>query len=209
MSGSWSGLAGMIADGGPVFVIIMILSVATLTLLLVKAWQFHVVDAFGQRGAEPVVRRVLAGGGGPTDPDLARLSGGIGDAIRAVLAGSVTAMAIAHSAVRLVRDRMRLGLRALEAMAALGPLLGLLGTVLGMIEAFTELGGGKPDPALLASGIAKALVNTAGGLVVAILASAGLAWFESVIDRRDALLDMLLMRAAAARDREATLDARR
>lgn len=209
MGGAWQALAGLIADGGPVFVVILLLSVATLTLLLVKAWQFHVGDAFGQRGAEPIVRQVLSGGPAPAEADLARVTGSLGDALRAIVGGSAAAMAIAHSAVRLVRDRMRFGLRGLEAMAALGPLLGLLGTVLGMIDAFTELGGGRPDPAQLASGIAKALINTAGGLVVAILASAGLAWFESVIDRRDALLDTILMRAAAARDVARPSDARR
>lgn len=60
-------------------------------------------------------------------------------------------------------------LNALGTIAAVSPLLGLLGTVLGMIEMFygiTERGGG--DNALVASGIAEALITTVFGLIVAI-----------------------------------------
>ena len=51
----------------------------------------------------------------------------------------------------------------------ISPLLGLLGTVVGIIEAFMAINStGMGDPALLASGISKALITTAGGLFVAI-----------------------------------------
>jgi biopolymer transport protein ExbB len=58
----------------------------------------------------------------------------------------------------------------LAAVAGLSPLLGLFGTVLGMIESFemVAIAGSMGDPALLASGISKALVTTAFGLFVAI-----------------------------------------
>ena len=77
------------------------------------------------------------------------------------------------------------GLRALELIATIAPLLGLLGTVLGMISAFQALqqAGSQADPALLAGGIWEALLTTAAGMAVAIPASAALTWFEAVIDR--------------------------
>ena len=77
------------------------------------------------------------------------------------------------------------GLRALELIATIAPLLGLLGTVLGMIAAFQALqqAGNRADPALLAGGIWEALLTTAAGMAVAIPASAALTWFEAVIDR--------------------------
>jgi len=58
----------------------------------------------------------------------------------------------------------------LAAIATLSPLLGLFGTVLGMIESFemVAIAGSMGDPSLLASGISKALVTTAFGLFVAI-----------------------------------------
>jgi biopolymer transport protein ExbB len=76
------------------------------------------------------------------------------------------------------------GLRALELIATIAPLLGLLGTVLGMISAFQALqqAGSKADPSLLAGGIWEALLTTAAGMAVAIPASAALTWFEAVID---------------------------
>ena len=58
----------------------------------------------------------------------------------------------------------------LAAIATLSPLLGLFGTVLGMIESFeiVAVAGSMGDPSLLASGISKALVTTAFGLFIAI-----------------------------------------
>ncbi len=78
-----------------------------------------------------------------------------------------------------------IGLRALELIATIAPLLGLLGTVLGMIAAFQALqeSGSRADPALLAGGIWEALLTTAAGMAVAIPASAALSWFEALIDR--------------------------
>ena len=79
----------------------------------------------------------------------------------------------------------RTGLRALELVATIAPLIGLLGTVLGMIAAFQALqtSGNSADPSVLAGGIWEALLTTAAGMAVAIPASAALTWFESVADR--------------------------
>lgn len=66
--------------------------------------------------------------------------------------------------------KMEVSLRGLATVAALAPLLGLLGTVIGMIRAFMviEGQGAHVNPALLAGGIWEALLTTAAGLVVAI-----------------------------------------
>ncbi len=65
--------------------------------------------------------------------------------------------------------RLRKNVRPLATVGSIAPLLGLLGTVLGMIEAFNVVaGGGMGQQELLASGIAKALVTTGAGLSVAI-----------------------------------------
>ncbi len=61
-------------------------------------------------------------------------------------------------------------LNALDTLARGTPLLGLLGTVLGMIKVFFTIGIGQsvPDPSVLAKGIGLALITTAAGLIVAI-----------------------------------------
>ena len=77
------------------------------------------------------------------------------------------------------------GLRALDLIATIAPLVGLLGTVLGMIDAFQALqdSGARADPSALAGGIWEALLTTAAGMAVAIPASMALSWFDSINDR--------------------------
>lgn len=85
-----------------------------------------------------------------------------------------------ESAARIVHDLERY-LNALGTIAATAPLLGLLGTVLGMIEIFGSFtGSGMTNPASLASGIATALITTAAGLIVAIPAL----FFHRYLQRR-------------------------
>ena len=74
-------------------------------------------------------------------------------------------------------------LPTLDIIAQVSPLLGLLGTVIGMISSFNqlELGGSLVDPAVLAGGIWTALLTTAIGLVVAIPALISHHYFEKKI----------------------------
>jgi len=75
---------------------------------------------------------------------------------------------IQEAAARVIHDLERY-LTALGTIAAIAPLLGLLGTVLGMIEIFSAfMGSGMANAPQLASGIATALITTAAGLFVAI-----------------------------------------
>ncbi len=74
-------------------------------------------------------------------------------------------------------------LNALGTIAAVGPLLGLLGTVFGMIEIFSSLmKHGAGDPAALAGGISVALITTAAGLTVAIPSLIFHRYFERLVD---------------------------
>lgn len=88
---------------------------------------------------------------------------------------------------------LRKRLRAIGGLAALAPLLGLFGTVIGMIEAFQALskrsGGGKTE--LLASGISLALIATASGLAVAIMASISYYYLQGKVDQRIHDLELL------------------
>lgn len=91
-------------------------------------------------------------------------------------------------------EQLRQGLRLLELTAAAAPLIGLLGTVFGMIEAFQALenAGSRVDPAALSGGIWEALVTTAAGLVVAIPALAAWHAFDRWLERgRHAMEDRL------------------
>ena len=75
-------------------------------------------------------------------------------------------------------------LRTLGVVANLAPMLGLLGTVIGMIKAFSVISqSGTENPGLVASGISEALMTTAAGLIVGIPALAAYHYFRAKIDR--------------------------
>jgi biopolymer transport protein ExbB len=73
-------------------------------------------------------------------------------------------------------------LTSLGTIASMAPLLGLLGTVIGMIEIFGAQTGGGTNPGQLAHGISIALYNTAFGLIVAIPAMIAYRFFRSKVE---------------------------
>lgn len=188
----WTPLVELTDRGGPVVVVLLGLSVLALAITLVKLAQFARARLWSHAWTAEVVDRAR---NGQLDAALqqARLRRG---ALARVLACAL------EGAVRTDRDEVhlreevegaaaselaRLGsnLRGLDSIASLAPLLGLLGTVLGMIRAFIRLeeAGSRVDPAVLAGGIWEALLTTAVGLTVAIPTLAVLAWLESQVDR--------------------------
>jgi hypothetical protein len=106
---------------------------------------------------------------------------------------------------------LRSWFRPLEVIASLAPLLGLFGTVLGMIKAFQQLesAGSQVNPAILSGGIWEALLTTAVGLAVAIPVVALLNWLERRVDRLAIEMESVLNRFYALElDAEAPAPAR-
>ncbi|MEO7051298.1 MAG: MotA/TolQ/ExbB proton channel family protein [Rhodanobacter sp.] len=107
---------------------------------------------------------------------------------------------------RHVVHRMERYLNTLGTIALIGPLLGLFGTVIGLIRMFMDvMGGGMGDPARMAGGIGEALICTASGLTVAIPAYVLHRYFRSRVagycvqmeKQATALLDDLTLTAPA------------
>jgi biopolymer transport protein ExbB len=100
--------------------------------------------------------------------------------------------AIIDAGERVTND-LRKYLRLLNGISTVSPLLGLLGTVFGMIAAFNEIASadamGRPE--LLAGGIGEALLTTAAGLCVAIPAMIAHLYFAGRVDRLIMDLDRL------------------
>ncbi len=114
-----------------------------------------------------------------------RASSPLGEILAAGLANSkhgreIMKECIEEAAARVVHELERY-LNALGTIAGIAPLLGLLGTVLGMIDIFSAfMGSNMANASVLAGGIAKALITTAAGLFVAIPAL----FFHRFLQRR-------------------------
>ena len=172
--------------GGPVILLLILVSIGTLALILYKTWQYH-----GARvGRDDAIRETLAHwDAGQRGDALARITSSrhfLAPVVQLGLeiAGEDAAKARLESEAERKLNRLEKGFRVLDTVAQLAPLLGLFGTVLGMIEAFQALqdGGSQVDPSALAGGIWVALLTTAAGLAVAMPTSIALSWFEARID---------------------------
>lgn len=90
---------------------------------------------------------------------------------------------VMHSTGRAQLGYLERGLTVLEIIAGISPLIGLLGTVLGMVTVFDAISAqGLGNPEVLSDGISKALITTVAGLCVAIPALAFHSWFSRRAD---------------------------
>ncbi len=189
-------LFGLFALGGPVVAVLFLMSVLTFAVTLYKIWQFSASGV----GRHRVLSEALADwDAGNRQAALAQLSQShsylaplVGDAMTAHGQPGLGERLDAEAGLALAG--LERGFRLLDTIAQLAPLLGLFGTVLGMIEAFQSLqaGGSSVDPSLLAGGIWVALLTTAVGLAVAMPTSMILAWFESRTARERVFADKAL-----------------
>lgn len=193
----------LLERGGAVIWIIAGLSVLALTVILWKVWVLSRIGAWGGAQAEAAVDdwkasgAVVGGAGGGLRLLVVRASM---EALSDPLLSEQDAREETERVARAKLTEARRGLRVLEVIISVAPLLGLLGTVLGMITAFQALqaSGARADPAVLAGGIWEALLTTAAGMAVAIPAALALAWFDAVIERVASDLEDLLARVFLA-----------
>ncbi|GAW34301.1 biopolymer transport protein ExbB [Roseovarius sp. A-2] len=174
-----------IADlGGPVVMILLAVSVITLATILYKLWQFFAVGVGRHRALKEAVAAWDRGDRSTAASALQKSRSYLAPVIEmAFAAGPEDATRLeAEAEVRFAR--LEGGFRLLDSVAQLAPLLGLFGTVLGMIDAFQSLqsAGTQVDPSLLAGGIWVALLTTAAGLAVAMPTAMVLSWFEGRMD---------------------------
>ncbi len=185
-------LMSFVRMGGPAMWAIAALSVLTVALIL---WKIMRLLSFGAwSGGRHTVRALGLWRAGERAAAMQLLSGRRSHRARLALAAMEAAQdasfdreAAEAETGRIARSLLvqaRAGLRGLELASTIGPLLGLLGTVTGMIAAFQALqeAGSRADPATLAGGIWEALLTTAAGMAVAIPAQVALTWFDSVVD---------------------------
>lgn len=180
-------LADLMHRGGPVMWPIVLCSLVAVSVTLRKAcqwlwWRWAVrCGAGGWAGTLAALR------GGASEPSAALgcspYAALVAEALGARGAAFPTAL---EQAARCRIRSLRRGLGVLDTVVTLAPMLGILGTVTGIIASFDLLGAaGAEDPAGVTAGIAEALITTAAGLVVSIVAllplNYGRAWIRDAV----------------------------
>lgn len=185
-----------IADiGGPVVMILMAVSVLTLAVILFKIWQFASAGVGRHKALSQAVDAWDAGNRDGARAALARSTSYLAPVIEQAFTSTSDASERLQAEAELRFTRLERGLRFLDSVAQLAPLLGLFGTVLGMIEAFQSLqnAGAQVDPSILAGGIWVALLTTAVGLVVAMPTALVLSWLEGRMEIERVIADKALL----------------
>lgn len=195
--------------GGIVMYGLMLLSVYAVAVVIFKVVQFRRANVFDRSFIDPALREIKQGDRQKATQTLAGIKGPVARIMR------VTFECVANrdmSTKSREAEIMRVGsgdlrvleshLRGLEMTAAIAPLMGLLGTVSGMIASFSRLNvsGTRVDPTMLAGGIWEALLTTAGGIAVAIPALAAHYILDGIIERMRATMKDVSVQILALED---------
>ena len=175
----------IIAAGWPIWPLIAT-SVFGVAIILERFWSLRESYVIPQNLMEDVKKLVGSG-------SIKR------DAVEALRAnsplGEIMAVAIENqnSSIEIIKDsieeagsqvsyKLERYLGALSTISTVAPLLGLFGTIIGMVELFSSFTSSGHDVAVFARGISIALYNTAGGIVVAVPAMIAFRFFRSKVD---------------------------
>jgi len=175
-----------------VVAILFAISIVAMALVLLKLWQFWSIRIGSREFIAPALSLFARHELDAALVALATVRNPIArvleTAIRAQRRPGVPEETAREEVVRVANfhlERLRSYLRGLEVIGTLSPLLGLFGTVLGMIAAFKQLetAGNQVNASLLSRGIWEALLTTAVGLTIAIPTVAAVTWLERRVDR--------------------------
>ena len=175
----------IIAAGWPIWPLIAT-SVFGVAIILERFWSLRESYVIPQNLMEDVKKLV---GSGSIKRDVV-------EALRANSPlGEIMAVAIENqnSSLEIIKDsieeagsqesyKLERYLGALSTISTVAPLLGLFGTIIGMVELFSSFTSSGHDVAVFARGISIALYNTAGGIVVAVPAMIAFRYFRSKVD---------------------------
>lgn len=172
----------LVGQGGWVVAVQLALSVVAGAVVLRKTWQLGPGGMARRRAIEQALALCDAGQAQAAARQLAQSTGGLARLAVPSPDPSLHGRLMAEADTLLAR--LDSGLRLLESIGQISPLLGLYGTVLGMIEAFQAMqgAGASVDPSVLAGGIWVALLTTAVGLAVAMPVTMVLSWFDSRVE---------------------------
>lgn len=176
--------------GGPVMYPLLLCSLAVITIVIERIWFF-----FSHHGDLDEIKRVvfrLMEKDAPLDAIqyLQRLNHPVARILQAGLVAYGKDINYVEENLKHTGDieikRMEKGLGLLDIIITAAPLMGLLGTVLGIIESFHILSAaaGLPSAVTISRGIAEALITTAAGLIIAVPSLFLLHWLSNLVEKR-------------------------
>ena len=190
------GINSLLDLGGPVVYILLILSIYALAVILYKLHVFYKVEFFNNKNLSASIDLWMSDKkkeaydqlNETQNPESEVLSFTMYQLLKHKNISQKVESDVREEISRLSEERIDYyssKLDSLQVIAAIAPLLGLLGTVFGMIEAFQQMesAGKSVDPSILSGGIWEALLTTAAGLSVAIPIVVIESYFRSLINK--------------------------
>lgn len=159
--------------GGFVLWPLLLLSIVTVSLVIERAWFWWRLDSRRGRAEYDRLVTVLRTGDAASLRKAAETDRGpYAEFVRLLAVRDRPDESDAAIVAEEVRPRLERGSILLSTVVTAAPMLGILGTVVGIIQSFELLGGDATitDPSQVSGGIAEALISTACGLVVALIA---------------------------------------
>lgn len=206
VSSGFSSVWNFIAGGGEVMILIGLCSIASVTLIIIKALQLRERNLFPEKITEEInkIDRYASAG------DITPLQKMLEDDGSVAAQLGLIAISGKHetreenneaceTAARGILHRLEEGVPILEVIVTVSPLLGLLGAVVGLVTVFGSFGTGANtgdgDTAMVAKGIAEALHSTIAGLLVAIPTVIAHGYFSRKLDAISVRMELILRHA--------------
>lgn len=192
-------LQTLIQRGGPVMWPLIGLSILGMALSIERAWVFFAANRGSRIQRLKDVTRAIRGGNREAADRFAKQDKSVYGALISEMLDTPISESAGEEAVDEQRMRLERFLPLLSTIITAAPMLGILGTVLGIIEAFQGMSqqDGSADMAQVGAAIGEALISTAAGIVVALLVLLPHATFRAQIERATSRMENL---AAAAVD---------
>ena len=175
----------IIAAGWPIWPLIAT-SVFGVAIILERFWSLRESYVIPRNLMEDV-KKLVGGGSIKRDAvEALRVNSPLGEIMAVAIENQNSSLEIIKDSIEeagsQVSYKLERYLGALSTISTVAPLLGLFGTIIGMVELFSSFTSSGHDVAVFARGISIALYNTAGGIVVAVPAMIAFRYFRSKVD---------------------------
>ncbi len=196
----------LVSRGGVVMWPLLALSLLSVTLLFERCWFFIRTNHPGRTSRVRAMARRLRQSDPAGAKAIAQADGGLYGNVVLHLLGEPVSEAAAMDIIESQRPRLERFMPTLSTIITVAPMLGILGTVLGIISSFELLSdqAATVDPRSVSQGIAEALITTAAGLVIAIFTLFPYNSLRAQVDRSLSAIESLTWAAVAGQETDSS-----